>query len=84
MTWLFELHRTQPVAHAIGALAFVCVLGMALGGVVRIFPLAMYSVLAQSRSKPSTVAIDDGNANAQSAEVDAGNEAQTSFAFSMV
>jgi putative transport protein len=31
MTWLFELHRTQPVAHAIGALAFVCVLGMALG-----------------------------------------------------
>jgi putative transport protein len=31
MTWLFELHRTQPVAHAIGALAFVCVFGMALG-----------------------------------------------------
>jgi putative transport protein len=32
MNWLFELHKTQPVAHAIGALAFVCVLGMALGG----------------------------------------------------
>src|ERR1700751_5123192 len=31
MNWLFELHRTQPIAHAIGALAFVCVLGMALG-----------------------------------------------------
>ncbi len=31
MRWLFELHRTMPVAHAIGALAFVCVLGMALG-----------------------------------------------------
>jgi putative transport protein len=31
MTWLSELHRTQPVAHAIGALAFVCVFGMALG-----------------------------------------------------
>ena len=31
MTWLLELHKTQPVAHAIGALAFVCVLGMALG-----------------------------------------------------
>ncbi len=31
MGWLFELHRTQPIAHAIGALAFVCVLGMALG-----------------------------------------------------
>ena len=31
MGWLFELHKTQPVAHAIGALAFVCVLGMALG-----------------------------------------------------
>jgi putative transport protein len=31
MTWLFELHRTQPIAHAIGALTFVCVFGMALG-----------------------------------------------------
>ena len=31
MNWLFELHKTQPVAHAIGALAFVCVAGMALG-----------------------------------------------------
>jgi putative transport protein len=33
MNWLFELHRTQPVAHAIGVLSFVCVLGMALGSV---------------------------------------------------
>ena len=31
MGWLFELHRTQPIAHAIGALSFVCVIGMALG-----------------------------------------------------
>src|SRR4029079_19347335 len=31
MNWLFELHKTQPVAHAIGVLAFVCILGMALG-----------------------------------------------------
>src|ERR1700761_438603 len=31
MSWLFELHKTQPIAHAIGALSFVCVLGMALG-----------------------------------------------------
>jgi putative transport protein len=31
MSWLFELHRIQPIAYAIGALAFVCVLGMALG-----------------------------------------------------
>ena len=31
MSWLFDLPRTQPVAHAIGALAFVCVLGMMLG-----------------------------------------------------
>lgn len=31
MNWFFELHRTQPVAHAIGVLSFVCVLGMALG-----------------------------------------------------
>ena len=31
MSWLFELHQTQPIAHAIGVLAFVCVLGMTLG-----------------------------------------------------
>src|SRR6187401_991353 len=31
MNWLFEIHKTQPIAHAIGVLAFVCVLGMALG-----------------------------------------------------
>ncbi len=31
MSWLFDLHRTHPVAHAIGMLALVCVLGMALG-----------------------------------------------------
>src|SRR6201995_2188606 len=33
MRWLFELHNTQPLAHAIGVLTFVCVLGMALGSV---------------------------------------------------
>ncbi len=33
MTWLFELHKTQPIAHAIGVFAFVCVVGMALGSV---------------------------------------------------
>ena len=31
MNWIFEIHRTQPVAHAVGVLAFVCVVGMALG-----------------------------------------------------
>jgi putative transport protein len=31
MSWLFELPKSQPIAHAIGVLAFVCVLGMALG-----------------------------------------------------
>jgi len=31
MNWILELHRTQPVAHAVGVLSFVCVLGMALG-----------------------------------------------------
>jgi putative transport protein len=31
MSWLFELHQTQPIAHTVGVLAFVCVLGMALG-----------------------------------------------------
>jgi putative transport protein len=33
MTWLFDLHKAQPIAHAIGVLAFVCVVGMALGSV---------------------------------------------------
>src|SRR5436190_3984409 len=31
MSWLSHLHKTQPIAHAIGVLAFVCVVGMALG-----------------------------------------------------
>ncbi len=33
MSWLFDLHQTQPIAHAIGVLAFVCVVGMALGSI---------------------------------------------------
>ncbi len=33
MNWLFQLHVTQPVAHAIGILALVCMAGMALGSV---------------------------------------------------
>jgi putative transport protein len=31
MSWLFDLHTAQPIAHAVGALSFVCVLGMAFG-----------------------------------------------------
>ena len=31
MSWLFELHKAQPVAHTIGAAGFVSVLGMAFG-----------------------------------------------------
>src|ERR1044071_6907957 len=33
MSWLFDLYRVQPIAHAIGVLAFVCVLGMAFGSI---------------------------------------------------
>lgn len=31
MSWIFDLHTAQPVAHAVGVLSFVCVLGMAFG-----------------------------------------------------
>jgi putative transport protein len=31
MNWLYQVHATHPVAHAIGALAFVCAAGMLLG-----------------------------------------------------
>ena len=31
LNWLFDLHSAQPIAHAIGVLALVCVAGMALG-----------------------------------------------------
>src|SRR5436190_6684899 len=31
MIWLHHLHQTQPIAHAVGILACVCVLGMTLG-----------------------------------------------------
>ena len=33
MSWLFQLHATQPVAQAIGVLSLVCVAGMTLGSV---------------------------------------------------
>jgi putative transport protein len=33
MDWLFQLNSTQPVAHAVGILALVCMAGMALGSV---------------------------------------------------
>lgn len=32
MNWLFQMHTAQPIAHAIGVLALVCVAGMAIGG----------------------------------------------------
>jgi putative transport protein len=31
MSWLADLSKSQPIAHAIGVLAFVCVIGMAFG-----------------------------------------------------
>src|SRR4026208_1540340 len=31
MSWLFELHKTQPVAQSVGVLAVVSVAGMSLG-----------------------------------------------------
>ena len=31
MSWLFQIDATNPVAHAIGIIALVCVVGMALG-----------------------------------------------------
>jgi putative transport protein len=33
MSWLLDLHHTQPIAHSIGVLALVCVLGLALGSI---------------------------------------------------
>lgn len=33
MKWIFQLHATNPTAQAIAVLAFVCVMGMVLGGV---------------------------------------------------
>jgi putative transport protein len=32
MSWIFQVHETQPVAHAIGTPAYACVLGVAAGG----------------------------------------------------
>src|SRR5262245_12067550 len=33
LDWLFELAQTSPVAHALGLVALVCALGMALGSI---------------------------------------------------
>jgi len=32
VNWLFQLHSTHPIAHAVGVIALVCVAGLALGG----------------------------------------------------
>src|ERR1700741_265505 len=31
MGWLFELHKTQPIAHAVGLILFVFTIGLQLG-----------------------------------------------------
>src|SRR5688572_1744849 len=33
MSWLLDLHHAQPIAHSIGVLALVCVLGLVFGSV---------------------------------------------------
>ncbi len=33
MGWILQLHKTNPTAQAIAVLAFVCVIGMTLGGI---------------------------------------------------
>lgn len=33
MSWLLQLHETQPIAHAIGLISAVCLAGMVLGSV---------------------------------------------------
>jgi putative transport protein len=33
LDWLFELHKTSPVAHALGLVSLVCAAGMAVGSV---------------------------------------------------
>lgn len=33
MSWILQLHQTNPTAQAIAILAFVCVVGMSLGGI---------------------------------------------------
>jgi len=46
MTWLFELHQSNPTAQAIAILALVCVVGMSLGSIqVRRIKLGTSGVL---------------------------------------
>src|SRR6478735_12681919 len=33
MNWLFDLHKAQPIAHAVGVFALVCLIGMAFGSI---------------------------------------------------
>src|SRR6266849_1639932 len=57
MGWLFELHETQPIAHAIGVLTFVCVLGMALGSVkFRGIGLGFFAALRQQGVRMNVLA----------------------------
>jgi hypothetical protein len=57
VSWLSELHHTQPIAHAIGVLAFVCVLGMALGSLKIFFSALKERMLAKSHA---VIAVAEG------------------------
>ena len=53
MNWLLQLDSTQPVAHAIGVLALVCVAGMAIGSLkVRGVSLGTAGMLFAGTARP--------------------------------
>src|SRR6185312_11234982 len=53
----------------------VHVIGVTLRGVIRVFVFAPQGVLGDAGSEAAAFAIDDGNPNAQRAEIHAGNHA---------
>ena len=60
MNWLFQIHTAQPVAHAIGVLALVCVAGMAVGvfarAALKINFMALCGLVAGSMTDPPALA----------------------------
>ena len=53
------------------------VVGVALRGVVGIFFLPQQRIFARPRAQPSALAIENGNADAQCAEIHSGNDAHS-------
>src|SRR6185369_16458368 len=57
------------------------VVGVALGGVIRVVPTAVQRVRGRAGPEPAAVAVEDGHADALRPEIDAGDDAHAASGY---